>query len=119
MARTSLQFHPTRQAWLICAPVIMVLPFTTSAMAVGRRMAASDRASASMPAASLQYGQATIYRSDEAPKSVTLPEPAAQPPAAPRQPPKGKESDELHSDLPVLIHGVPHRAALHYSRSVC
>lgn len=119
MARTSFQLHPTRQAWFICALVIMLLPFTASAIAAGRRMAASDRAGASMPAASLQYGQATIYRSDEAPKPVTQPEPAAQPPAAPSQPPKGKDSDELDSDLPVLIHGVPHRAALHYSRSVC
>lgn len=116
MART-IPLPPTRQASLVCVLVIMMLPFTASAIAAGRRMAASDRPGASVPAASLQYGQATIYRSDEAPKPVTQLEPAAPPPASSQ--PKEKDGDDLHSELPVLIHGVPHRAALHYSGSVC
>lgn len=118
MARATVHVHPTRHASLVCALVIMMLPFTGSAIAAGRRMAAGDRAGASVPAASLRYGQATIYRSDEAPKPAAQPEPAAPPPAAPSQP-QEKVSDELNKELPVLIHGVPHRAALDYSSSVC
>lgn len=116
MARCS-RLHSTQRAPLACAFVLMMLAFTAPAVAAGRRMAASDRPGAAGPAATLRYGQATIYRSDEAPKSATQQEPDAAPPA-PSQP-KDTQSDALPTDLPVLIHGVPHRAALHYSSSVC
>jgi hypothetical protein len=103
-------------SFIYAAALLLLLVPTVPSFAGGRRMAASDRGGASVPANSLKYGQATIYRSDEAPK---LHQPAldtsSESPASEPGPALERDGDEL----PVLIHGVPHRAALRYGQSVC
>lgn len=98
------------------AALLLMLVPTVPSFAGGRRMAASDRGGASVPASPLKYGQATIYRSDEAPKlHQPAPDISPESPASEPVPMLERNGEEL----PVLIHGVPHRAALRYSQSVC